>query len=60
MKTIKFRIDGADDRRDLVAILADNGYWCKIIEKRYPYGLGEDEYYVVVSTKKTLKLKGEK
>ena len=49
MLTVKFRIDGQDDRRTLVSILADNGYKC-VIEKKDVFPMGEN-YFVVVELK---------
>lgn len=49
-KEIKFKINGYDDRRELVAILADNGYKVKIIEKKErPWStLDSPDYFVIV------------
>lgn len=45
-KIIKLNIDGYDDRRELVAILADNGYKVKI-KKETDYLLNS-KYFVII------------
>ena len=49
MKEIRLKIPGQDDRREIVSILADNGYKVRI-EKRNVTYLVED-YFVVVELK---------
>ena len=58
MKTVKFHIDDWDDRSALVSILANNGYWCKVIKKKESF---DEKFYVVVKLKNVAKKgKGKK
>lgn len=50
MKEIKLRIDGYDDRREIVSILADNGYKVKIKEEEIRCSLSS-KYYVIIEMK---------
>ena len=43
---IKLKINGYDDRRELVAILADNGYKVRI--KKETDNLLNNEYFVII------------
>jgi len=49
-KEIKLKINGFDDRRELVAILADNGYKVRITQKEDDIYYTSD-YFVMITPK---------
>ena len=48
MKICELKIDGYDDRSDIVAILAHNGYRVSIEEREDPHSYLKKIYWVVV------------
>lgn len=49
-KEIKLKINGFDDRRELVGILADNGYKVRITQKEDDIHFTSD-YFVMIELK---------
>ena len=50
LNSVKLRIDGYNDRRTILSILAENGYKV-MVEKEpvnYVMGRNNDEYYVII------------
>ena len=50
MREIKLKIDGQEDRRTVMGILADYGYKVKIETKKSSKIIG-DEYFIVIEVK---------